>query len=225
MSSPSEPRFTKLALARQGDVFILTLSSPPENRLNSAFCREIITAFHHIQRVLGPSSSGAVITTSHSNKFFCTGLELNEGDTNPLANTDGFYPMLHTILDFPYPTVALLTGHTFGGACPFALAHDYRVMNSKRGFISMVCLFLRVQSPKILLSSLPFSTHPHLVKLIYSKAARKSRSSLRWHRRPSSAQACSANCAPNASRSAPMDWRRSLERWNSGCHRVAGDHV
>jgi enoyl-CoA hydratase/carnithine racemase len=45
--------------------------------------------------------------------------------------------MLHTILDFPYPTVALLTGHTFGGACPFALCHDYRVMNSRRGFISM----------------------------------------------------------------------------------------
>lgn len=46
--------------------------------------------------------------------------------------------MLHTILDFPYPTVALITGHTFGGGCPFALSHDYRVMNSKRGFISMV---------------------------------------------------------------------------------------
>lgn len=46
--------------------------------------------------------------------------------------------MIHTILDFPYPTVALLTGHTFGGACPFALSHDYRVMNSERGFISMV---------------------------------------------------------------------------------------
>jgi len=45
--------------------------------------------------------------------------------------------MLHTILDFPYPTIALLTGHTFGGACPFALSHDYRVMNSERGFICM----------------------------------------------------------------------------------------
>ena len=45
--------------------------------------------------------------------------------------------MLHTILDFPYPTIALITGHTFGGACPFALAHDYRVMNSRRGFFSM----------------------------------------------------------------------------------------
>lgn len=45
--------------------------------------------------------------------------------------------MLQTILDFPYPTVALLTGHTFGGACPFALSHDYRVMNADRGFICM----------------------------------------------------------------------------------------
>jgi hypothetical protein len=61
--------------------------------------------------------------------------------------------MLHTILDFPYPTVACLTGHTFGGACPFALAHDYRVMNGERGFISMVCLF-HAPRPKIYESSL-----------------------------------------------------------------------
>ncbi len=45
--------------------------------------------------------------------------------------------LVHTVLDFPFPTIALLTGHTFGGACPFALAHDYRIMNSKRGFFSM----------------------------------------------------------------------------------------
>lgn len=30
-----------------------------------------------------------------------------------------------------------MTGHTFGGGCPLALAHDYRVMNSSRGFICM----------------------------------------------------------------------------------------
>jgi enoyl-CoA hydratase/carnithine racemase len=45
--------------------------------------------------------------------------------------------MLATILDFPYPTVALLNGHTFGGACLIALAHDYRIMNSQRGFFQM----------------------------------------------------------------------------------------
>lgn len=45
--------------------------------------------------------------------------------------------MIHTVLDFPFPTVALLTGHTFGGASVLALAHDYRVMNASRGFICL----------------------------------------------------------------------------------------
>lgn len=121
-------------------MFIITLQKPPENRLNSEFCQEIIRAFHYVQRTLGVNTAGAVVTTSDSDKFFCTGLELDETDRNPFANTDGFYPLLHTILDFPFPTVACVTGHTFGGACPFALAHDYRVMNSKRGFFSMVSL-------------------------------------------------------------------------------------
>ena len=36
--------------------------------------------------------------------------------------------MLHTILDFPFPTIALMNGHTFGRAVPFSLAYDYRVI-------------------------------------------------------------------------------------------------
>ncbi|KAG2414722.1 hypothetical protein HFD88_003914 [Aspergillus terreus] len=131
------PKFRNLSLEKQGNVFIITMQKPPENRLNSWYCQEIIRAFHTIQRILGPDAEGAVITRGCDTKFWCTGLELDEADTNPFANTDGFYPMLHTILDFPYPTIALITGHTFGGACPFALAHDYRVMNSKRGFFCM----------------------------------------------------------------------------------------
>ncbi|KMU84079.1 hypothetical protein CIHG_01865 [Coccidioides immitis H538.4] len=131
------PKFRNLSLTRHGNVFVITMQKPPENRLNSWYCQEIIRAFRTVQRILGPDSEGAVITRGSDAKFWCTGLDLDEQDENPFANTDGFYPMLYTILDFPYPTIALLTGHTFCGACPFALCHDYRVMNSKRGFISM----------------------------------------------------------------------------------------
>jgi len=137
-----QPTFKNLSLERRSNVFILTLQKPPENRLNSAFCQEIIRAFHYVQKTLGPGSEGALITRGQGEKFWCTGLELDESDENPFANTDGFYPMLHTIMDFPYPTIALLTGHTFGGAVPFSLSHDYRVMNSKRGFISMVSFLI-----------------------------------------------------------------------------------
>lgn len=57
--------------------------------------------------------------------------------------------LLATLLDYPFPTIALVTGHTFGGACPFALAHDYRIMNSKRGFFSMPPVDLGLHFPGI----------------------------------------------------------------------------
>lgn len=57
--------------------------------------------------------------------------------------------MLATILDFPFPTVACVTGHTFGGGCPFALAHDYRVMNSSKGFFCMPPVKLGLSFPGI----------------------------------------------------------------------------
>lgn len=133
------PQFEQLSVDRHGSVFVITLQKPPENRLNQRFAQEIIRAFRYVEAELGTDTEGAVITRGNDAKFWCTGLELDETDTNPYANSDGFYPLIATILDFPFPTIALLTGHTFGGACPFALAHDYRIMNSKRGFFSMVC--------------------------------------------------------------------------------------
>jgi enoyl-CoA hydratase/carnithine racemase len=148
MSEHRVPSFIHISVERRGQIFIITLRRGEENRLNTSLCNEVIKAFHYIQRALGPDAAGAVITQGHDAKFWCTGVDQDERDSNPYANSDGFFPMVHTILDFPYPTIALLTGHTFGGACPFALSHDYRIMNSERGFISMVC------SPTILLRGL-----------------------------------------------------------------------
>jgi len=90
-------------------------------------------------------SSGVLYTT----KLGAQGLELDESDRNPYANSEGFFPLLATVVDFPFPTIALITGHTFGGAGPFALSHDYRVMNSKRGFISMPPINLGLHFPGI----------------------------------------------------------------------------
>jgi enoyl-CoA hydratase/carnithine racemase len=77
------------------------------------------------------------------------GLVLDELDHDPSANSSGFFPLLACLLDYPLPTIALLTGHTFGGACPFALAHDYRLMNSQRGYISMPPVNLGLHFPGI----------------------------------------------------------------------------
>ncbi|ETN39263.1 uncharacterized protein HMPREF1541_05486 [Cyphellophora europaea CBS 101466] len=138
---PTQPPFENLTISAAPNdprVQIITMQKGPENRLNVKYAQTIIAALRYIEtQVLKPDAPGAVVITSFSPKFWCTGLELDEGDTNIYANSDGFYPLLATLLDYPYPTVACVTGHTFGGACPFALSCDYRVMNSERGYLSM----------------------------------------------------------------------------------------
>ena len=158
--------YTNLRVDRHDRVFVITMQKAPENRLNVKFAQEIIRALRDIEQELGPESDGCVITRGNDEKFWCTGLELDESDTNPHANSDGFFPvtnitisynlcilnesqLLATLLDYPFPTIALLTGHTFGGACPFALAHDYRIMNSSRGFFSMPPVNLGLHFPGI----------------------------------------------------------------------------
>ncbi|KAJ3546132.1 hypothetical protein NM208_g2160 [Fusarium decemcellulare] len=130
-------KYRNLSLERQGDVFIITLEKPPENRLNTWYCQEIIRAFNDARRALGQGTDGALIMRGSDAKFFCTGLDLHERDSNPYASSEGFYPLIHTILDFPFPTICLITGHVFGGASVMSLALDYRIMNSARGYWCM----------------------------------------------------------------------------------------
>ncbi|CAG7982585.1 unnamed protein product [Penicillium olsonii] len=111
------PEFRNLSLERHGNVFVLTMQKPPENKLSQSFCQEMIQAFRTVESILGSKSEGALITRSGDDKFWCT--------------------LIHTILDFSFPTIALLNGHTFGAACLLALAHDFRVMNTRRGFMCL----------------------------------------------------------------------------------------
>ncbi|KAK4892745.1 hypothetical protein LTR27_008844 [Elasticomyces elasticus] len=126
-----------LSTERRGDVYIITLQKPPENRLNIEACQELIRAFRHAEAELGQDAEGAVVLKGNDARFFCTGLDLDERERNPYSSSDGFYPLLATILDFPFPTIALINGHVFGGACLLTLACDYRVMNSQRGYWQM----------------------------------------------------------------------------------------
>ena len=88
--------YQNLTVTRHGPVFVITLQKPPENRINRAFAQELIRAFRDIEKELGRAGSGTegcVVTRGSDAKFWCTGLELDETDTNPYANTDGFYPV------------------------------------------------------------------------------------------------------------------------------------
>lgn len=98
MPRDQSPTFDFLSLERRDNIFIITLRRGQENRLNTSLCNDVIRAFHYIQRVLRPGSEGAVITRGNDAKFWCTGVDQDERDVNPFANSDGFFPMIHTIL-------------------------------------------------------------------------------------------------------------------------------
>jgi hypothetical protein len=74
-------------------VYVITMQKAPENRINVRFAQEIIRALRDIEQALGPDSDGCVITRGNDEKYWCTGLELDESDTNPNANSDGFFPV------------------------------------------------------------------------------------------------------------------------------------
>jgi hypothetical protein len=52
----------------------------------------------------------------------CKELDLDEREKNQFSLTGGHYPLLATILEFPFPTTCLITGHVFGRAHLLSLA-------------------------------------------------------------------------------------------------------
>lgn len=59
-----------------------------------------------------------------------------------------FYELIARIMSFPVPVIAAINGHAFAGGCLLAMAADYRIMRSDRGFICMNEIDMNVAPPK-----------------------------------------------------------------------------
>ncbi|KAL2128432.1 hypothetical protein VTI74DRAFT_9198 [Chaetomium olivicolor] len=113
-------------------VYLLTIVSPPDNRLTTASCNALLDALDMIE--FGGYKPGVLVTTSGIDKFYSNGLDLEHA-----LGTEGFLPgvlykVFRRFLTYPMPTIALLPGHAFAGGLMLAMHHDYRVMNPSRGF-------------------------------------------------------------------------------------------
>ncbi|TQS32479.1 hypothetical protein Golomagni_07201, partial [Golovinomyces magnicellulatus] len=123
-----------VATSPQPKVYVLTWTSPPDNRITVPFCKALLSALDIIE--FGDYEPGVVITTSGIPKFYSNGLDLELA-----IQTPGFWALFYSVwarfLSFPMPTIALLNGHTYAGGLMLSMAHDYRLAPSPRGFLCL----------------------------------------------------------------------------------------
>ncbi|KAI0125484.1 enoyl-CoA hydratase/isomerase [Xylariales sp. AK1849] len=113
-------------------VYLLTFTSPPDNRLTPTFCSALLTALDLIE---SKHPTGAVVTTSSITKFYSNGLDLELAMKTPGFTENSLYPVFRRFLTFPMPTIALINGHAFAGGFMLAMHHDYRVFSGNRGYL------------------------------------------------------------------------------------------
>ncbi|EPS31414.1 hypothetical protein POX_h09701 [Penicillium oxalicum] len=123
--------------AKQGSetkehIYLLTFTSPKDNRLTPTFIDAFILALDIIEHRY---PRGVVVTTSGIPKFYSNGLDLELA-----TSTEGFldkwlWRLFRKFLTYPMPTVCLLNGHAFAGGFMLAMYHDYRIQNPSKGFL------------------------------------------------------------------------------------------
>ncbi|KAI8144431.1 ClpP/crotonase-like domain-containing protein [Fennellomyces sp. T-0311] len=126
-----------MTLSREGPLFILHFHNN-ENRFTTEVCKTILYALQVVEDIffsLEKPAPMALVTIGDA-KFYSNGLDVVHSKSY-IPFMDSYLLMLKRFLTFTIPTVAAINGHAFAGGCMLALAHDYRVMRTERGFICM----------------------------------------------------------------------------------------
>jgi len=120
-------------LRQDHPVHILDLGDD-ENRFSPAWIAEVDGL---LDTVVHGSEAAALVTTGRG-KFFSNGLDLvwlgEHGDRAPDYLRDVQH-LLARFLTLPVPTIAAVNGHAFGAGAMLAMAHDFRIMRSDRGYL------------------------------------------------------------------------------------------
>ncbi len=121
-----------MKLDRDGDVFVLSLGDG-ENRFNDDFLAEFNSALDEVEAAPAPR---ALVVTAEG-KIWCNGLDLEWMGQNTeriVPFVDGVHDMYARMLELGVPNAAAIQGHAFAGGAMLAVAHDFKVMRSDRGY-------------------------------------------------------------------------------------------
>ena len=135
-----------LDLSRDGDVFVLRMKSG-ENRFNPDF----IGAMNAVLDEVEASKGAAALVTTGDGKFYSNGLDLDwlsqQDHPDAMRFLGTVLRLFARIVEFPLATCAAINGHAFAGGGMLALAHEWRVMRSDRGFFCLPELDLGMPLP------------------------------------------------------------------------------
>jgi enoyl-CoA hydratase/carnithine racemase len=145
-----------IEVRRDGPVAIVQMRTG-ENRFNPPFIAELMGALDEAEHADEPT---ALVLTGDG-KFFSNGLDLawmsGEGRARAGEVLSGMLGIFARLLGSPIPTVAAINGHAFAGGAMLALACDFRLMRTDRGFF---CI------PEI---DLGLPLHPGMAALIQAR--------------------------------------------------------
>jgi enoyl-CoA hydratase/carnithine racemase len=123
-------------------VWVLDLGDN-ENR----FSPEFLTSVDQALTAITDSNEPAALMITATGKFFSNGLDLEwlaantgEWDTHVVS----VQSMFARVLTLPVPTVCAINGHCFAAGAMLALACDYRVMRTEKGFYSLPAIDIKI---------------------------------------------------------------------------------
>lgn len=103
-----------------------------ENRQSTSWLREVDVLLDEVL-----ASPATALVTTGTGKFYSNGLDVAEAEGPVDLDADyvrQLQAVYRRVLTLPMPTAAAVNGHAFGGGVLLAMAHDYRVMRTERGF-------------------------------------------------------------------------------------------
>jgi Delta3-Delta2-enoyl-CoA isomerase len=86
-------------------VYLLTFTSPPDNRLTTSFCQALLLALDILEFSY---PHGVVVTTSGIQKFYSNGLDLEHATTTTGFWKNSFFALLKRLLTYASPSLLLI---------------------------------------------------------------------------------------------------------------------
>ncbi|KAI4365379.1 hypothetical protein MLD38_021368 [Melastoma candidum] len=140
-------------LHRHGEVFTLFLTGTipdDEHHLSPAIIASLLSC---LRQATSLSTSGSVLITTASGKFFCNGFDLKYARSTPSPSrqvekmVDSVKDVVVALLNLPMLTIAAVNGHASGAGLVLALLHDYVIVNGCHGYMYMSEIDLGLRLP------------------------------------------------------------------------------